>query len=89
MLQASDTQVELTSNPRPKPDPDNLVFGKEFADHMLEIEWTLEEGWGKPKICPVHELAIHPASKVLHYATEVGIHALCSKNVKLYLHILS
>ncbi len=56
---------------RPKPDPESLVFGKEFSDHMLEVDWVQGQGWSKPKISPLHNLSIHPAAKVLHYSVEV------------------
>ena len=73
-LQASDIEIQLCSEAekRSKPDPDKLVFGKEFADHMLEIDWHEGSGWDKPRICPLHDFQMHPASKVLHYAVEVG-----------------
>ena len=57
---------------RPKPPVEELVFGVNFTDHMLEVEWTEEHGWGKPKISPFHHFSIHPGAKVLHYATEVS-----------------
>ncbi|KAL5006598.1 hypothetical protein ScPMuIL_015404 [Solemya velum] len=66
-----DLQVSLTSNPQPKPDPEKLLFGHQFADHMLEIEWNLKTGWGHPIICPVHNFSLHPSAKVFHYATEL------------------
>lgn len=54
-----------------KPDLSSLVFGKYFTDHMLEIPWTADEGWGTPLISPLHDLKVHPAAKVLHYAIEL------------------
>ncbi|MCP9265755.1 Branched-chain-amino-acid aminotransferase [Dirofilaria immitis] len=30
-----------------------------------------EKGWSRPLICPLHDLIMHPAAKVLHYATEL------------------
>lgn len=71
-LQFSDLEVELTSTPHPKPDPAALAFGKEFSDHMLEVDWTEGEGWGRPRITPVKHFSIHPAAKVLHYSLEVS-----------------
>ena len=71
--QFDDLQVQLCSETerKTKPAPDKLVFGHEFTDHMLEIEWTLANGWGPPSICPFHNISLHPAAKVLHYAVEV------------------
>ncbi|VDN42458.1 unnamed protein product [Gongylonema pulchrum] len=49
-----------------KPGPETqLVFGHQFADHMLEIKWSEDKGWGQPLISPLHNLSMHPASKVL------------------------
>uniref|UniRef100_A0A914MZS0 branched-chain-amino-acid transaminase n=1 Tax=Meloidogyne incognita TaxID=6306 RepID=A0A914MZS0_MELIC len=56
---------------KPKPTDMNKVrFGEYFSDHMAEVDWTESEGWGKPKICPLHNLNLHPASKVFHFAPE-------------------
>ncbi|VBB30070.1 unnamed protein product [Acanthocheilonema viteae] len=35
------------------------------------IEWTEKKGWSRPLICPLHDLVVHPAAKVLHYAVEL------------------
>jgi hypothetical protein len=32
-------KIELSKNLKPKPNPETLVFGTEFTDHMLEIDW--------------------------------------------------
>lgn len=66
-----DLQVTMTKNPSPKPDNNNLVFGKQFADHMLNIDWTVENGWGKPEIVPMEDFKMHPGAKVFHYAIEL------------------
>ncbi|GIX94994.1 branched-chain-amino-acid aminotransferase, mitochondrial [Caerostris darwini] len=70
-----------------KPDDHSLVFGKTFSDHMFEVEWTEERGWGKPIISPLHDLVLHPAAKVLHYAQELfeGMKAFKSRNGQAYL----
>lgn len=70
-LQSDDMQIELSKDLQPKPDPGELVFGKQFTDHMLTIEWDSVTGWGKPQIKPFGNLSLHPASSALHYATEV------------------
>ncbi|GFS68957.1 branched-chain-amino-acid aminotransferase, mitochondrial [Nephila pilipes] len=70
-----------------KPDDQSLVFGKTFSDHMFEVEWTDEYGWGKPRISPLHDLILHPAAKVLHYAQELfeGMKAFRGQNGKIFL----
>ena len=64
--------MTLTQNPKPKPDWDNLVFGRNFSDHMLQIEWTEKQGWSTPRIVPYGNLSLSPATSCLHYAIEVN-----------------
>ena len=73
LLQFSDLQIEIAQTKHDKPDPEKLVFGQCFSDHMFEVEWSIDKGWGIPRICPLHSLRLHPAAKVFHYASEVGI----------------
>ncbi|ESN94161.1 hypothetical protein HELRODRAFT_68641, partial [Helobdella robusta] len=69
--QFADLEIELCKETCQKPDPDKLIFGHTFSDHMLEVKWDIDKGWSAPKICPFHDLTIHPASKVLHYASQL------------------
>lgn len=74
---ASDLSVRLASPQQlqPKPDCEDLGFGKYFTDHMLKIFYHKSlGGWQKPEITPFENLVIHPAAKVLHYAVEVRIY---------------
>ncbi|KAJ8245837.1 hypothetical protein GJAV_G00260830 [Gymnothorax javanicus] len=68
---ASDLIVECSRSPKPKPDPSSLEFGKHFSDHMLTIKWSESKGWDVPQIHPFRDISLHPASSVLHYATEL------------------
>ncbi|KAM4704079.1 branched-chain-amino-acid aminotransferase, cytosolic-like [Rhinophrynus dorsalis] len=70
-FKASDLHIELNKQPKEKPDESNLLFGKNFSDHMLTVEWTNEKGWGKPHIKPFQNLSLHPASSALHYSVEL------------------
>lgn len=57
----------------PKPDAEDLVFGKHFTDHMLKVAYHKRlGGWQKPEIMPLENLVLHPAAKVFHYAVEVS-----------------
>lgn len=67
----ADLSIQIRENRLPKPDFNNLVFGKNFTDHMLEVEWTADDGWGCPRIVPFHHLTLHPAATSLHYAIEL------------------
>lgn len=70
-LDSSLLRVEQTSSPQPKPPSEGLVFGRHFTDHMLTVRWESGRGWGTPTIQPFGTIAMHPASKVLHYAQEI------------------
>ncbi|KAI0155267.1 branched-chain amino acid aminotransferase [Xylariaceae sp. FL1272] len=71
-------EISKTSNPKTPSDPKTLVFGREFTDHMLSIEWNQTTGWLTPKIQPYQDLSLDPASCVLHYAFE------CFEGMKAY-----
>ena len=81
-MQFRDTQENLClpSEKKSKPNIENLTFGGIFTDHMLEIPWDTEKGWAKPIISPVHDLKLHPAAKVFHYAIEVMTIPMHSSN---------
>ncbi|KAK2101813.1 hypothetical protein P7K49_019479 [Saguinus oedipus] len=68
---AKDLIVTPATILKEKPDPNNLVFGTVFTDHMLAVEWSSEFGWEKPQIKPLQNLSLHPGSSALHYAVEV------------------
>jgi hypothetical protein len=56
-----------------KPEVTALKFGKHFTDHMLKILYHESlGGWQRPEILPFENIVLHPAAKVLHYATEVS-----------------
>ncbi|CAD5215964.1 unnamed protein product [Bursaphelenchus okinawaensis] len=50
---------------------DDIKFGHCFSDHMVEIDWSVENGWHRPLLSPLHHLQLHPGAKVLHYAIEL------------------
>uniref|UniRef100_A0AC35UAK2 Branched-chain-amino-acid aminotransferase n=1 Tax=Rhabditophanes sp. KR3021 TaxID=114890 RepID=A0AC35UAK2_9BILA len=70
----SDLIVErcLEQNKQAKPqDMSKVKFGAQFADHMVDIDWSANSGWAAPKITPLKNMSLHPAAKVLHYAAEL------------------
>ncbi|XP_055616043.1 branched-chain-amino-acid aminotransferase, cytosolic [Toxorhynchites rutilus septentrionalis] len=70
----SDLSVRLAAPHQlnPKPDADDISFGKYFTDHMLKIAYHRRlGGWQKPEITPMEHLNLHPAAKVFHYAVEL------------------
>ncbi|KAI1823494.1 branched-chain amino acid aminotransferase [Xylaria intraflava] len=70
--------INKTSNPKALKDPSTLVFGQNFTDHMLTIEWTQSSGWQAPKISPYQNLSLDPATCALHYGFE------CFEGMKAY-----
>lgn len=63
--------MQKTTNPKQKPDPAMLGFGKIFTDHMFMMDYSVEKGWHDARIVPFGPLSLHPASTVLHYGTEI------------------
>lgn len=75
-MQYSQLSVRLAAPHQlnPKPEADDLVFGKHFTDHMLKIAYHRRlGGWQTPEIMPLENLVLHPAAKVFHYAVEVSV----------------
>lgn len=79
--------VELTKNPKQKPDPDSLRFGTVFTDHMFVMDYDPEKGWHDGKIVPYGPLALDPATVVFHYGQEMfeGLKAYKTKEGKVQL----
>ncbi len=49
----------------------NPGFGKHFTDHMVAIDWTIDEGWHDARVVPYGPLQLDPAASVLHYGQEI------------------
>ncbi len=41
-----------------------------YLPHKLEIKWNYDYSWDSPKFTSLHNLQIHPASKVINRALE-------------------
>jgi hypothetical protein len=59
------------------PDFQNMPFGVQHSDHMLEINYRSKQ-WGIPHIKPFENLQIHPFNSALHYAVQ------CFEGMKAY-----
>ncbi|KAI1347183.1 branched-chain amino acid aminotransferase [Xylaria sp. FL0043] len=70
--------INKTTSPKTLEDPSTLVFGRNFTDHMLTIEWTQTDGWRTPSIQPYQNLSLDPATCVFHYGFE------CFEGMKAY-----
>jgi branched-chain amino acid aminotransferase len=72
LTKAKKLSVIRTTEPKTRLPNKDLVFGKTFSDHMLEVEFDSGKGgWGKPLVSPYHKLELDPAASVFHYALEV------------------
>lgn len=62
-------------------DFENLPFGKEFTDHMFEVDYD-GHSWVNPTIRPLAKLNVHPANLAWHYGQAIfeGMKATKSKD---------
>jgi branched-chain amino acid aminotransferase len=70
--------VQKSTNPKQKVAFSELVFGRTFTDHMLEVDWEEGKGWRAPRIIPYQNLSLSPASTGLHYGLQ------CFEGMKAY-----
>ncbi|ABN64949.1 predicted protein [Scheffersomyces stipitis CBS 6054] len=84
-LDSTKLVIEKTTNPKEVLPKEKLAFGKSFTDHMLEVEWTAQSGWGTPKLSPYHNFSLDPATCVFHYSFELfeGMKAYRDKDGKI------
>ncbi|CAG8432839.1 7327_t:CDS:2 [Diversispora eburnea] len=82
-------RIKIHRSERLKPIVPNkdLVFGRIFTDHMLNIEWYKENGWHDPIIKPYDKICLEPSAMVFHYSFECfeGLKAYKDKNGKIRL----
>ena len=80
--------ITKTTEPKAKPaDESKLGFGKIFTDHMFIMDYNTEKGWYNARIVPFAPIALHPASTVLHYGSEIfeGLKAYRTPDGKIQL----
>jgi branched-chain amino acid aminotransferase len=58
----------------------NPGFGTNFTDHMVDICWSVNGGWHRPRVQPYGPLSLDPAAAVLHYGQEIF------EGIKAYRH---
>ncbi|MBE6589616.1 MAG: branched-chain amino acid aminotransferase [Ruminococcaceae bacterium] len=63
--------ITKTNAPKVKPESSVLGFGQYFTDHMFMMDYSTEKGWYDARIVPFGPIALHPASTVLHYGSEI------------------
>ncbi len=55
-------------------------FGQHFTDHMVDICWSVNGGWHRPRVQPYGPITLDPAAAVLHYGQEIF------EGIKAYRH---
>jgi len=55
-------------------------FGQKFTDHMVDICWSVDGGWHRPRVQPYGPITLDPAAAVLHYGQEIF------EGIKAYRH---
>ena len=78
---------ELSTNLKVKPDPDTLIFGRTFTDHMFVLDYTEGQGWHDARIIPYQPITLEPSTVVFHYGQTVfeGLKAYVTKEGKVLL----
>ncbi|MBQ3403903.1 MAG: branched-chain amino acid aminotransferase [Oscillospiraceae bacterium] len=64
-------RIQLTENPKQKPNMDTMPFGKIYTDHMFVMNYTEGVGWHDARIVPYGPFTLDPATMVFHYAQEI------------------
>ena len=59
---------------------ENPGFGTNFTDHMVDICWSENGGWHRPRVSPYGPISLDPAAAVLHYSQEIF------EGIKAYRH---
>jgi len=77
-----DIKLELTTNPKEKPSPDELGFGHYFSDHMFVLDYTSGVGWHDARIVPYQQISLDPSAMIFHYGQSVfeGLKAYVTVN---------
>jgi branched-chain amino acid aminotransferase len=79
--------ITLSSTKKPKPESDQLAFGRVFTDHMFIMDYTDGKGWHDPRIVPYQPISLDPAAMVFHYGQTVfeGLKAYLTKDEQVLL----
>ncbi|MBM7553130.1 branched-chain amino acid aminotransferase [Thalassobacillus pellis] len=63
--------IEKSTHQQPKPDTDQIPFGRTFTDHMFVMDYEKGTGWHEPRIVPYEPLTLDPAAMIFHYGQTV------------------
>ena len=70
-MQEQSIKVELTNEPKQKPNDEDLSFGTVFTDHMFVMDYSEDKGWYDPRITPYDSITLDPAAMIFHYGQTV------------------
>jgi len=71
MISNLNIAVRKTTNSRIHPlHKDNIVFGKEYTDHMLVCDYK-DGSWQTPEIIPFGNFSLSPATSFIHYGQAI------------------
>lgn len=81
-MKTDNIQILLAETKKEIPDPEGLIFGRAFTDHMFVMDYADEVGWHDPRIVPYAPLQLDPAAIVFHYGQTVfeGLKAYLTKS---------
>ncbi|QNU65483.1 branched-chain amino acid aminotransferase [Ruminiclostridium herbifermentans] len=63
--------ITKTTNPKQKPDQNNLGFGINFTDHMFIMDYDEGQGWHDARIVPYAPIPVDPSAMALHYGQAI------------------
>jgi branched-chain amino acid aminotransferase len=80
-------RVTQSTSKKQKPNPEELVFGRIFTDHMFIMDYCIEKGWHDPRVIPFQPLSLDPSAMTFHYGQTVfeGMKAYRTKDDKVLL----
>ncbi|MTI33123.1 branched-chain amino acid aminotransferase [Xanthovirga aplysinae] len=71
MVETIDIKIEKVTHSRiDQVDFDNIVFGRNFSDHMFTADYKNGE-WANFQIVPYQDLKLNPANSALHYGQSI------------------
>ncbi len=80
-------KITRTTSPKPKPDQNQLGFGRYFSDHMFVMDYEEGIGWHDPRIVPYGPITLDPSAMVFHYGQAIfeGLKAYTTDQGKVLL----
>ncbi|GGC78921.1 branched-chain-amino-acid aminotransferase 2 [Thalassobacillus devorans] len=70
-MKTEELVIVESKHKQPKPNTDQIPFGRTFTDHMFVMDYHEEKGWYEPRIVPYEPLTLDPAAMIFHYGQTV------------------